>query len=162
MEEVIVAVGSNLGDRQENLQKAGIFLEQLSEGSIQKSSIWQSEPVGAAKFTFYNSVAAIKTSLQPGELLQELKLFEQQCGREKNPERWGPRILDLDIISYGNLVIDNESLIIPHPEYHRRLFVLYPISEIAPGWIDPKSSKTVKQMIDSAPQIEINKTKISW
>lgn len=162
MEEIIIALGSNLGDRHKNLQKAGNFLNELSQEPILKSSIWESEPVGGAKFTFYNAAVIIKSNFSPVRLLEKLKLFEQACGREKKPKRWGPRVLDLDIICYGNLVIDNESLIIPHAEYHKRLFVLLPMNEVVSNWVDPKTSKTIKQMMASAPQIDIKKTKISW
>lgn len=162
MEEVVVAAGSNLGDRLEYLQKAGKFLEKLSEGPVSKSSIWESEPVGDAKFTFLNSAAKISTGLQPAELLHQLKEFEQTCGREKNPQRWGPRVIDLDIIRYGNLVIHQESLIIPHSEYQKRLFVLLPMLQIDAGWRDPRTGLSVEEMAEQAPGIEIHQTEYSW
>lgn len=162
MEPVIVAVGSNLGDRLTNLQKTGVFLDQLSEKPIEKASIWESEPVGPSKFQFYNTVAKIYTSLPPQELLVRLKEFEQKMGREKNPERWGPRILDLDIIRYSDLVIQTESLIIPHPEYSRRLFVLLPLQEVDPNWTDPKNGKTVSEVVKTAPEMDIHKTEHRW
>lgn len=162
MEPVIIAAGSNLGDRHKYLQEAGRYLEQLSKGEVLKSSIWESEPVGPAKFTFYNSAAQIETNLSPGELLKSLKSFEQQLGREKNSRRWGPRILDLDIITYGSLVIHEENLIIPHPEYSRRLFVLLPMNEIAKGWADPVTGKTPGEYISSAPGMQIDRTKLTW
>jgi 2-amino-4-hydroxy-6-hydroxymethyldihydropteridine diphosphokinase len=162
METVIIAAGSNLGNRLEYIRKAGTFLEQLSKGAVTKSSVWESEPVGGAKYPFYNSVAAITTDLEPAALLTKLKEFEQECGREAVPERWGPRILDLDIILYGNLVIDSETLIIPHPEYHQRRFVLLPMSEIDDGLTNPVSRKSVKELIPEAPDIDIHKSNFSW
>ncbi len=162
METVIIAAGSNLGNRLDYLRKAGSFLEEISEDEIFKSSIWESEPVGAAKYTFYNSVASITTGLRAEELLKELKDFEIKCGREAKPERWGPRILDLDIILYGNLVIESETLIIPHPEYHRRLFVLLPLLEICKHQKVPVSGKTIEAMITDAPKIVIHKSNLSW
>ncbi len=162
METVVVAAGSNLGDRLKNLQHAAHFLEEISSGAVQKASIWESEPVGGAKFTFYNSVAKINTAYSPSSLLQMLKEFEQVCGREKNPERWGPRILDLDIIRFGNLVIENENLIIPHPEYSRRLFVLLPMNEIDGSWVDVTTRKSMSTMLSEAPEIEIKKTNFDW
>lgn len=162
MEPVIVAVGSNLGDRLSIIQQTGTFLNQISEKPIKKASIWESEPVGPSKFQFYNTAAKIYTSLSPQELLYKLKEFEQKMGREKNPERWGPRILDLDIIRYSNLVIQTESLIIPHPEFSRRLFVLLPMLEIDPNWLDPISGKTVSEAVKEAPEMEIHKTEYRW
>ncbi len=162
MEPVIVAVGSNLGDRLSIIQQTGIFLEQLSEIPVEKASIWESEPVGPSKFHFYNTVAKIYTSLSPQKLLAKLKAFEHQMGREKNPERWGPRILDLDIIRYSDLVIQAESLIIPHPEFSRRLFVLLPMQEVDPNWQDPISGKTVSEVVKAAPEMDIHKTEYRW
>lgn len=162
MEKVIIAVGSNLGDRLEMLRKAGTFLERLTESEVKKASVWESEPVGGAKFSFYNSVAQIETSLQPLDLLNQLKAFEQGCGREKNPERWAPRILDMDIILYGNLVIHFDTLIIPHQEYKNRQFVLCPLQEIIPNLRDPKTKTPIGQMMKQAPEIEISKTDLIW
>lgn len=162
METVVIAVGSNLGDRLDYLKQAGEFLSGLSEGIAKKSSIWESEPVGGAEYTFLNSTVLIETTREPGDLLKLLKKFEQECGREKVPQRWGPRVLDLDIIGFGDLVIDRETLIIPHPEYHRRLFVLCPMKEIIPGWTDPVTLKGLREMIGEAPAIEIKKTDLSW
>lgn len=162
MEEVIIALGSNLGDRLQHLSKAGFFLHEISEKKIQKAAVWESEPVGGAKYSFLNTAAKIFTNKPPRKLLVKLKEFEQTCGREKNPKRWAPRIIDLDIISYGNLVIEQESLIIPHPEFSNRLFVLNPMKEICPDWQDPQTGKKIDQAIKSAPKIDIRKTDYSW
>lgn len=162
MAKVIIAAGSNLGNRLNYIQKAGNYLAKLSSGTIQKSSVWESEPVGAAEHNFLNSVSIIETELPPPKLLFELKLFEHRLGREKDPKKWGPRILDLDIIAYNSLVIQMESLIIPHPEYYRRLFVLLPLQELSPGWIDPKTETQIEVMIEKAPDIDIYKTEYKW
>lgn len=162
MEPVIVAAGSNLGDRHQNLRQAGLFLESISERPVQKSSVWESEPVGPSKFTFLNSAARLSTSLKPADLLKTMKDFEQKAGRKKSGRRWGPRILDLDIIAYGDLVIRKENLIIPHPEYSRRLFVLLPMMEIAETWIDPVSGRSVEEHLNSAPDLDIKKTNLTW
>ncbi len=162
MESVIIAAGSNLGDRQSMLKNAGKFLDTISETQVQKSSIWESEPVGPSKFTFLNSAAKITTDAQPLELLYVLKEFEQKMGRKKDSPRWGPRILDLDIIAFGRLVIHKESLIIPHPEYSRRLFVLLPMLEITQNWSDPGTQKSLQESLKNAPDMRIDKTKLSW
>ena len=162
MEQVVIAVGSNLGDRILYLRKATDFLELLSERSVDKSSIWESEAVGPAQYSFLNGVARVTTELPPVELLEKLKSFEYRTGREKNPVRWGPRILDLDIVTYGNLVVQEEGLIIPHPEYKNRTFVLYPLQEIEPDWHDPVDHTPIDRLIENAPEIEIKKTDYQW
>lgn len=162
MEPVIIAVGSNLGDRHDVLKKTGAFLESLSAGEIHKSSIWDSEPIGPSKYNFLNCAARIKTRCGPFELLELLKGFEQKMGRKKNSKRWGPRILDLDIIAWGRLVIHEENLIIPHPEYSKRQFVLLPMNEITQGWADPITGKTLNDYLKSAPDMQIEKTKLMW
>lgn len=162
MEQAVIAAGSNIGNRLQALQAAGTFLRTLSESPAQFSSIWESEPVGPSKYPFLNAAALITTSLSAPELLKQLKNFEAEAGREPNPQRWAPRILDLDIIRYGHLAIERESLIIPHPEYSRRLFVLQPMSEIDSGWTDPESDLTLSEMIKQAPEIKIQKTDLTW
>lgn len=162
MESVIIGVGSNLGERLQVLQQAGDFLESLSTGSIEKASIWESEPIGPAKFPFLNTVVKIETEKNPTQLLQLLKEFEQKMGREKKPERWGPRILDLDIIAFGDLVIQEENLIIPHSEYRRRLFVLLPLQEVDAKWMDPSTQTSISNMVNKAPDMQIHKTDHTW
>lgn len=162
METVVVALGSNLGNRLAVIRKAGEFLTHLSGDPVKKASIWESEPVGGALYPFYNTAAVISTDAKPVDLLKQLKRFEQDCGREKNPVRWGPRILDLDIISYGNLVMIHDSLIIPHSEYKKRLFVLKPMAEITDNWTDPATGENITDMIRNAPVSELHKTDLVW
>ena len=162
MEQAVIASGSNIGNRLDSLQAAGRFLRLLSEDTAQFSSIWETEPVGPSKYPFLNAAAKITTDLSPIELLRQLKNFEVKTGREPNSQRWAPRILDLDIIRYGDLAIEQESLIIPHPEYSHRLFVLQPMYEIDSGWTDPNSGLTLSTMIEQAPQIKLQKTDFTW
>lgn len=162
MEQAVIAIGSNLGDRIAMIKKAGSFLAGLSGNKIVKSSVWESEPVGGAKYTFYNAAAVITTELPPADLLSTLKEFETECGREKNYIRWSPRILDLDIIGYGNLVIETDNLIIPHPEYKKRLFVLLPLKEVCRDWTDLSTGETLDSIINRAPEMEIDKTELEW
>lgn len=151
-----------MGDRLSYIQKAGEFLESLSEGEIKKSSIWESEAIGGAKFTFLNCAAKISSSLEPEVLLKKVKSFEQSCGREKNPVRWGPRVIDLDLIASGDLVIQQEDLIIPHPEFKNRLFVLLPLQEIDSDWRDPVEKQSIGDLIKQAPEMELQKTDYKW
>lgn len=162
MEPVIIAVGSNMGDRLSYIQKAGEFLESLSEGEVIKSSIWESEPIGGAKYTFLNCAAKIVTSLEPKILLKNVKEFEQACGREENPVRWGPRVIDLDLIAFGDLVIQQEDLIIPHSEFKNRLFVLLPLQEIDNDWKDPTEQKSIRELVKNAPEMDVHRTNFDW
>lgn len=96
---------------------------------------------------FLNMVLEIETGLSPHRLLAELLTIEAELGRVRTIH-WGPRTIDLDIIYYGDQIIDDDDLRVPHPDLHNREFVLRPIAEIEPEWYDPKRQKTVGQMLD--------------
>lgn len=162
MEQVIVAVGSNLGDRHNMLRQAGSFLDEISGAPVRKSSIWESEPIGPSEFPFLNAVAEIGFSGEPHELLHQLKMFERESGRKNQHVRWGPRLLDLDIIAFGGLVIQTETLIIPHPEYTNRLFVLLPLRDVDPKWADPVSDTPIDSLIEKSDEMQIQKTNLTW
>lgn len=162
MEQVIVAAGSNLGNRHEMLRQAGIFLDEISEEPVLKSSVWESEPVGPSEYPFLNSVALIYTAMKPQKLLEKLKEFERQAGRKNQHIKWGPRLLDLDIIAYGSLVIQTETLIIPHSEYTNRLFVLLPLLDVAPKWKDPATDTPIDVLIGESTDMQIEKTNLTW
>ncbi|MEX0638987.1 MAG: 2-amino-4-hydroxy-6-hydroxymethyldihydropteridine diphosphokinase [Balneolaceae bacterium] len=162
MAKVVIAAGSNLGDRHKYISEAGLFLERISSGPVKRSSIWESEPVGPSRYHFLNAAASIESNLPANKLLDLLKNHEVSAGREPDPARWMPRVIDLDIICIDHLVIRKESLIIPHSEYQNRLFVLFPLREIIPFWIDPVSGRTLDEMIMSAPAMEIEKTDLDW
>ncbi|SRR6056297_184292 len=162
MEQVIVAAGSNLGNRHEMLRQAGRFLDEISETPVLKSSVWESEPMGPSEYPFLNSVALINTAIKPHELLDKLKEFERRAGRKNQHIKWGPRLLDLDIIAYGSLVIQTETLIIPHPEYTNRLFVLLPLLDVAPEWKDPATDTPIKTLIKESAVMQIEKTNLTW
>lgn len=162
MAEVVVALGSNIGDRRQHLSDAKAFLKELSQTAITSSSIYISEPVGPSERDFYNSAVLITTSIKSAELIKRFKEFEAGHGRTSRQPRWGARTIDLDIINYDDLVIQSDSLIIPHPEYHRRLFVLKPLEEILPDWRDPQTDTLIKQLIARAPEIRIEKTDLRW
>lgn len=162
MARVVIALGSNLNDPHQQLKKAGIFLNDFSEDEVIKSSIYRSEPVGPSENDFLNSLAIIGTTLEPEELFERLKEQEKKQGRPSRYPKWTARTLDLDIIAWDNLVIETDSLIIPHQEYSRRLFVLLPLKEVLPDWHDPVSAQHVDELIEEAPPLQIDKTTLNW
>ena len=143
---VAIALGSNLGDREACLRAA---LEALRPtiGSLRVSSFHETAPVGVGQQpTFLNAAAVGETSLPPQALLATLLDIEKQFGRER-PYPGAPRTLDLDLILYGDEVIERPDLIVPHPRFRERRFVLEPLSEIAADWRDPVTGRTVIELL---------------
>jgi len=142
-----IGIGSNLGDREANCIRA--VREIASRGITVKrqSSLYETEPWGVKDQPgFINMVIEIETGLGPERLLELLKMVERDIGRQ-DTYRWGPRVIDLDILLYNDLVINTPELQIPHPLMDRRDFVLRPLSEIAPDKVHPLLKKTVKELL---------------
>ena len=131
--QVYLGLGTNLGARAHNLSQALQWLAGLPGGGLSRlSSVYQTAPWGVEEQPdFYNMVVQIRTSLSPHELLAELKQVETTLGRVPG-ERWGPRLIDLDILLYEGVEIADETLQIPHARVRERQFVLVPLAEIAP------------------------------
>ena len=142
---VYLGLGSNLGDRQANLDKALEFLSQrLRMGEI--SSIYDTEPLGDSNQPrFLNLVCQAFTRLEPSALLALAKGIEHKLGRVGKSGT--PRTIDIDILLYGDQVIETPELVIPHPQMTERAFVLIPLDEIAPDIIHPVEDKTVKELL---------------
>lgn len=144
-----LSIGTNLGDRLNNIDRAIELIESSIGIVIQKSRIYVTEPVGfLSDNDFLNLCISIETSLPPLVLLNKMKHIEVEIGRTKKSEDgiYESRLIDLDIILYGNKTLDSEELRIPHPRYTERLFVLKPLNEIASNINDPISGKTIKQL----------------
>jgi 2-amino-4-hydroxy-6-hydroxymethyldihydropteridine diphosphokinase len=143
-----IALGSNLGNREANLRAAIEHLRAL--GEVKKiSSFHDTAPVGYLDQPhFLNAAALLRTPLPPQELLTALLAIEQQMGRDRAASiPNGPRIIDLDILLYGDIVLDTPELVLPHPRLHERAFVLAPLAEIAPGMMHPLLYCTIDQLL---------------
>lgn len=153
---VAIALGSNLGDSLQTLNKATSQLSQHPAiDPIACSSWYRTKPIGPPQPDYLNGCLTCATSLEPKPLLDLLLHIEQQFGRERK-ERWGARTLDLDIILYGDRLIEQPHLHIPHPQMQHRAFVLVPLAEIAPDWIDPRSQQTIAQLLQHLDTTEIH------
>jgi 2-amino-4-hydroxy-6-hydroxymethyldihydropteridine diphosphokinase len=144
-----IGVGSNLGDPVEHCMEAFHRLSLISGINVlRRSSLYRTEPVGFAEQNwFINAVIEIRTTLSPHELLEELQEIEDNMGRARGP-KWGPRVIDLDILLYGQEVIWEECLKIPHPELHTRRFVLEPLCELASYVIHPAFGVSLRGLRD--------------
>ena len=141
-----LALGSNLGDRWENLRRACAALEARGIRLRRASSVYETEPVDfLEQGWFLNCVIEVETALPAVRLLEELQQIERELGRERLRPK-GPRTIDLDILLYGDCVIREQNLIVPHPRLHQRGFVLEPLREIAPSLELPLLRRTVEQL----------------
>jgi dihydroneopterin aldolase/2-amino-4-hydroxy-6-hydroxymethyldihydropteridine diphosphokinase len=141
----LVALGSNLGDRQETMRRALRGLGRM--GFVRAcSSLYATEPVGMREQpAFLNAVVRLESNIPPGELLARLKTLEADLGR-KPALRWGPRVIDLDLLFYGDQVLQQDDLVIPHPRLHERGFVLFPLLEVAGDFLHPVFRQTVAEL----------------
>jgi 2-amino-4-hydroxy-6-hydroxymethyldihydropteridine diphosphokinase len=146
---VYIGLGSNLGDRKANIREAEDRLSKLPETRILKaSSLYESEPLGDAKTWFVNNVLEIETDFEPDELLKRTRGIETTMGRKRvKGKRWGSRIIDLDILLFDNQTVSKRTLKIPHPEMHKRRFVLLPLSELAPHVSHPHLGASISELL---------------
>ncbi len=134
-----VGIGSNLDEPAEQVRRAFAALGDLRDTRLAlTSSLYRSAPIGpSGQPDYVNAVAALLTRLGAAELLKELLALESAAGRERGGERWGPRVLDLDLLVYGTQVVDAPGITVPHPRIAERNFVLLPLAEIAPSLTIP-------------------------
>ena len=150
MHPAAIALGSNLGDRRATIAAALRAIEALPRTHITRvSDLFETDPVGpGAQGKYLNAAALLTTSLPPRELLDHLLAIERSLGRTRTPhEQWGPRTIDLDLLLYADLILNEPSLTLPHPRMHQRRFVLEPLAQIAPDLTHPILHKPISDLL---------------
>jgi len=144
-----VGLGSNLGDRAAHLLLGLSALSHLPKTHLLRlSPVYETDPVGPPQPPYLNMVAELETELSPKGLLAEMLRVEKALGRERR-ERWGPRTLDLDLLLYGDLVLEEEGLSVPHPRLHERAFVLVPLLDLLPEGRHPLLGRSFAELLAS-------------
>lgn len=145
-----IAFGANLGDRLATLRAAAAAIDNAEGVSVSAASaLYETAPVGGPgdQPSFYNAVARVETTLPPESLLALLQSIEAEHLRARDV-RWGPRTLDLDLLFYGDAVLETAHLEAPHPRLHQRRFVLKPLADVGADHVHPKLNKTVRELLD--------------
>lgn len=147
MPEYVLGFGTNLGDRAANLARGLAMLIEVGAVVRRVSSLYETPPWGVEdQPAFLNAVAIVDVACDPRDMLRIVKEIESAAGRVPG-ERWGPRVLDIDILYVGDQVIDAPDLHVPHLRIPARAFVLVPLAEIAPGLVDPRTGASVREML---------------
>ncbi|EMR04809.1 Bifunctional folate synthesis protein [Cesiribacter andamanensis AMV16] len=151
MSGIYLLLGSNLGDRMATLEKANSLLEQQLGPLCASSSLYETAAWGMEnQADFLNQVVEIQSHLAPEALLKACLNIEAQLGRRRQ-QKWGPRTLDLDILYYGDLILNTPALTLPHPQLHLRRFTLVPLCELAPLLVHPLLQKNNLQLLEECP-----------
>ncbi len=162
MNKVFLSLGSNLGNREAYLSHAENLIEQSAGNIIQRSAMYESEPWGfESAHVFLNNAIEMTTVYSPEQLLEVIKTIEHTIGRQqKLSSGYASRIIDIDILLYNNLIIDQPRLKVPHPYLHKRKFVMIPLAEIAPELVHPVFNKRVFELLKLCDdQGKVNKYK---
>ncbi len=147
---IFLGLGTNMGDRLQNLALANQFLEENVGTIIQSSSIYLTEAWGLKdQPAFYNQVIQIDSRLVPMEILERVLQIEKEMGRIRR-QKWDRRIIDIDILFYGREIIQTPKLIVPHPFFQDRNFVMAPMAEIAPEFVHPNLKKSIAELLSSS------------
>ena len=162
MRKVFLGIGGNIGDKKKNF----IYCRKLIEKSLGKiillSPVYETPPWGfSSENNFWNQVVCCETNFEPETLLKEIHQIEILFGRDRKSDGYNSREMDIDILYFDDFIIESESLIIPHPLIHKRLFVLKPLSDIAPDLIHPVLKKTSLQMLYDCKDTSII-NKVDW
>ena len=149
MENLFLLTGSNIGNSAQHLQQAKQFINERIGITVKSSSVYKTEPWGKKdQQDFLNQVLLVQTKLLAEDALIQLLQIEKEMGRNRI-QKWEPRIIDIDILFYGDRIINTEKLIVPHPLLHERRFTLLPLAEIAAGYMHPFLHKTIEELLQS-------------
>jgi len=156
---IYLSLGTNVGDKEKNLTDALLELSKNHIRIVNSSSVYITEPVGPSKDQpeFLNMVLKAETDLSPEELIETILQIEEHLGRKRTIKK-GPRLIDIDVLLYGSSVIKDPLLTVPHPEMHKRNFVLIPLQEIEPSLIHPVLKKRLEEFISNNTEKVILKT----
>ena len=145
---VYLSLGSNMGNRLQNLQSAVEALRAELDVTVWKvSRVYETEPIGDIdQDPFLNMAVSLETTLEPLDLLACVQSIEDEMGRERT-RRWGPRVIDIDIVLWDDVIVNEKTLTVPHPEFRKRAFVLTPLEDIAPVAKDPGTGLTIRELL---------------
>jgi len=151
MNKAYLLIGGNMGDREGYLSSARQWIEKMCGSIVSRSALYQTAAWGVEnQDAFLNQALLIETTLSADQLIEKLLWIEERIGR-KREEKYGPRIIDIDIVLFNNEVIQSEGLIIPHPQMQNRRFVLEPLNEIAADVLHPVFQKSIGQLLSECP-----------
>ncbi|UCH63836.1 MAG: 2-amino-4-hydroxy-6-hydroxymethyldihydropteridine diphosphokinase [Fidelibacterota bacterium] len=157
-EQAVLGIGSNLGDREDYLRRAvELLCQKESINLVAASSIYETPPldIPSSQGDFINQVVVISTSLSPTGLLSICQEIEVILGRPGDHTAGASRTIDIDLISYGSLIHNSGQLVLPHPKYARRKFVLVPLAEVLPDFRDPLTGRSIRQLLENCPDISV-------
>lgn len=147
MAQLLLLLGANLGDRLATLQQAADLIATRIGPVIQQSALYETAPWGVVdQPAFLNQVLAVETALKPEDVLNQTQAIEQELGRVRL-EKWGARMIDIDLLYYDQLILQTDRLTIPHPFLHQRRFTLVPLAEVAPDFVHPLLQKTTVELL---------------
>jgi 2-amino-4-hydroxy-6-hydroxymethyldihydropteridine diphosphokinase len=148
----VIGVGANLGDRLATMRDAVARIERIAGlRGVARSTVYETAPVGLVdQPAFLNAAISVECTLSPRALLDELLAIEKALGRTRGASdmRWGPRVIDLDVLWMDGVVLDDPELVVPHPRLHERAFALVPMLEVAPDAVDPRTQRAFVPVFD--------------